>query len=351
MIQFNGITENRNEKENEMKKKKTKEKKKIEFNIADYDYMDDMPLIGWVWEFMRRSDEYIKFWEIGPRSDGYKVFWGDEAGNPDIFIVGDKRWMGKNPNEKWTSEYLEWLDPGLHEVVSKSKPVDVTNMMFSAMKDQYENDMSFKVTSVGKRNKILGLSESLPSEGTISASQFMELLSQGAIAPAVFKTSDRLRLIKHCSIEESSDIDSEGITRQLKYCIMHDDKSNPLEKLMNVNGKHNVVMALIDISAPENIDKILATVKKEILFWRKRLKLQKPRCAKVSKKNKNELIKNAKIWKSYLMVYDLLNNGITPSEATKILSKYDDHYSEMNTVIRHSIRANALINGGYKEYL
>ena len=35
-------------------------KKKIEnnFNPVDYDYMDSMPLEGWIWEFIRRSEKY-----------------------------------------------------------------------------------------------------------------------------------------------------------------------------------------------------------------------------------------------------------------------------------------------------
>lgn len=31
---------------------------KKDFNPADYDYMDDMPLEGWIWEFIRRSQVY-----------------------------------------------------------------------------------------------------------------------------------------------------------------------------------------------------------------------------------------------------------------------------------------------------
>ena len=285
-----------------MEKLKKKEKKKIEFNLADYDYMDNTrPLVGWVWEFMRRSDEYKKFWETGPRSEGYKAFWGDEAGNPDIFCVGDKRWVGKDPSEKWTNEYLELLDLSLHEVVSKSKPVDVTNMRWR-LKGHYEFGRTFD-------------------------------------------------LDQYSSIKVSSDYDSEGIVTHVTYWMLHWEKSHPFEKLRQVADRPNVVMALIDISAPESIKNFLSTIRTELLFWRKRLKLPKVKDAKVSKIKNNELIKKAKIWKSYLMVYDLLNNGIKPAEATDILSKYDDKYSEMNTVIRHNERAKALINGGYKKYL
>jgi hypothetical protein len=38
--------------------KKEKKKEEIQFNPADYDYMDDMPLEGWIWEFIRRGEAY-----------------------------------------------------------------------------------------------------------------------------------------------------------------------------------------------------------------------------------------------------------------------------------------------------
>ena len=311
---------------------------KIGFNLSDYDYMDTMPLAGWVWEFMRRSDEYNKFWR-------------DNEGIPD-FYVGDKIWYGKAPSEKWTTEDSEYLGFSFYEVVSKFKPVDVTNMKFVAVKDHYEPDyVRLKITSVEKAKKILGLSEPSPQKGTTSAEKFYQLLHEGALEPDEVKKSDRLELRKHSSIEKSSESDGYGITQHLKYYLFYGYPDHPFEKLSKVIGKRNVVMALIDASTPESIDNLLLTIKKELLFWRKRLRLQKVRDAKVPRKNKNELIKNAKIWKSYLIVYDLLKKGITPSEATGILSDYDDQYAELKIVIRHNDRANALINGEYKEYL
>lgn len=39
-----------------------KKKKEIEFNPADYDYMDKMPLEGWLWEVVRRNSKYKDFY-------------------------------------------------------------------------------------------------------------------------------------------------------------------------------------------------------------------------------------------------------------------------------------------------
>lgn len=41
-----------------MGKAQGKEKVEININPAEYDYMDNMPLEGWIWEFIRRKKEY-----------------------------------------------------------------------------------------------------------------------------------------------------------------------------------------------------------------------------------------------------------------------------------------------------
>lgn len=41
-----------------------KKEKQITFNPADYDYMDDMPLDGWIWEFVRRNSGYGQLYFI-----------------------------------------------------------------------------------------------------------------------------------------------------------------------------------------------------------------------------------------------------------------------------------------------
>lgn len=38
--------------------------KEIKFNPADYDYMDKIPLAGWIWEFVRRNKGYMKFFKF-----------------------------------------------------------------------------------------------------------------------------------------------------------------------------------------------------------------------------------------------------------------------------------------------
>lgn len=47
--------------------KKGGKKKEPQFNPADYAYMDNMPLEGWIWEFIRRSPTYKTTFEKGDR--------------------------------------------------------------------------------------------------------------------------------------------------------------------------------------------------------------------------------------------------------------------------------------------
>jgi hypothetical protein len=53
--------------------KKEKKKEEIQFNPADYDYMDDMPLERWMWEFIRRSQDYRDFYEKWRKDSGKSV--------------------------------------------------------------------------------------------------------------------------------------------------------------------------------------------------------------------------------------------------------------------------------------
>jgi hypothetical protein len=87
------------------------------------------------------------------------------------------------------------------------------------------------------------------------------------------------------------------------------------------------------------------------LHWRKALKLSKTRSAKKPKKKANKLIKNARIWKSYLIVYDLIESGKALAKVSDILSVYDDSYLDERNIDNHYKNALAIINGGYRKYM
>ncbi|HAX98331.1 MAG TPA: hypothetical protein DCY12_05465 [Candidatus Atribacteria bacterium] len=242
-------------------------KKEFTFNLADYEYMDGMPLTGWIWEFKRRE----------------KINGG----------------LQNDEEEKFEEEFSslgggEWL----------VKP------SFCLKKD-------YNVPWDDSKDRVLG---------------------------GVSKLNP-LKII-HLKYGEKIQTDKEIDTM---------DSKNPLVILVNHmshGNKEGLIMALIDISAPTSIDNILESLKKQLIEWRHTLKLPKTKNAKTPKKNKNSLIKDGPIWKSYLIVYDLIKEGMSFKEAGDLLSGYgDDIYFSEKNIERHYKAAEKMINGGYKKYL
>jgi hypothetical protein len=91
-----------------MKKKKEAE---IIFNPADYAYMDDMPLEGWVWEFERRSEDYKKaFVEL------------NECGKTSIEGLQFLETCNFDPSKRWCE--VDQVKAGL----SRANPVQIVNL-------------------------------------------------------------------------------------------------------------------------------------------------------------------------------------------------------------------------------
>ena len=128
-------------------------------------------------------------------------------------------------------------------------------------------------------------------------------------------------------------------------------RRKPNNLLKHQIDNQNVVMALIDISCPDSVDNILEKLKKELIKWRKLLKLPETRQPKMSKKNENLLIKNSKIWKSYLIVYDLVQSGASYGDVSDVLSQYDELYISEKVVENHYKSAVKMIDGGYKKFI
>jgi len=242
-----------------------KREKEIKFNPADYEYMDKMSLEGWIWEFMRRSEEHQKYWsEYKVMKDKYnkneisfEELWKFKE-NSEFFKINQNlrsyiyHFSENNPLEKWDNKRDSHKDSMYRclDGISKSYPVDVINLKWSSY------------SSNGK-------------------------------------------LIAH----ENDNVPwYPGVTR------------DPIGKLSQYIDNEKIVMALIDISAPMRSDEIAELLKTELVRWRKVLKVH-VRDAKTQKKKKGEknkeeekkeeekmkeegkinlLVKDAKIWKSYL---------------------------------------------------
>lgn len=283
-----------------------KKEKDLKFNTSDYDYLDDLPIEGWIWEFIRRSKDYKDFyrkWELCQRrisKVGRKA--GKDTALLDEYLSNYYPYAIVNPDEKNLYSY----DPLLHYgKMSKVTPVKTTNMKYG--------------------------------------------LATNKIAEAC--------VIPHPLIKRIAK-NQQRVYYTVKYPpVVGDYPDNyfrwyhPIEVLFTHQGQENLIMTLIDISSPGSIDSLLEELKASLIEWRKALKLPKARSPKAGKKRRNVLIRDAKIWKSYLMVYDLITAEGSIEKASNVLSGYDDFYSESKNIENHFNRATALINGGYKKFI
>lgn len=286
--------------------KNEKKNKDVVFNPSDYAYMDNMPLEGWIWEFIRRNDDYywyyFDFEELKNKND-----------KRGLVQLMDNNWdlanlpfQLKNPLDKWfEGEEIRF------DELSKFNPVDAVNLKW-------------------------GVSNIQVSEGGKTVS-----LKESARVVYLKPHADVFSLVR-----------PEGEPKRLEFGQEYDiGNDHPFDLLLEQQGNENIIMALVDISAPESIDNILKELKSSLLKWRNALKLPKIKDAKTAKKNENLLIGNAKIWKSYIIIYDLMSNGLSYKEVCNMLIDYDDSYKEEKFIERHLKAAEKIINGGYKKYL
>jgi hypothetical protein len=284
---------------------KEKKKKEIKFNPAGYKYMDDMPLEGWIWEFLRRStlyrNSYIDFLYFHKHQKSLPY---NEVKRYQEKLIKDMRYFQPfflyDPRKKWVSA-------NRHRII-------------------HLNDLS-------KFNPVL----------TINMGK-----DPNAIKRQGYFVTKQKRIHLGAKTKEGYTIQPENY----KSLIF---TSDPSEIVNCFKSQSNIVMALIDISVPESIEKLLSNLKRRLVEMRKALKLPKARAVKMAKQNKNLLLKNNKIWKSYLIVYDLVKKGGSFEEVSNKLSIYDDKsknfYRETKNIERHYKSAVRMINSGYKKYL
>jgi len=124
--------------------KKDKEKEKQKFNSADYEYLnEDIPLLGWAWEFERRSEAYRKAYREFSSLDLNEQFLEDPSVK-ELFFLEPFNW---DPNKTWP-EVSEGIK-ALH--VNKSEPVRVFNLKW---KDVKINSEQAKVKRRSGKNSI-----------------------------------------------------------------------------------------------------------------------------------------------------------------------------------------------------
>jgi hypothetical protein len=279
-----------------MRKGKEKRGNGLKFNPTDYDYMDSLPMEGWIWEFIKRSTKYKDFnqkceqnlkkgWQAGKDSALFKEYI-------DNFF----------PFFSWSSEDRSLL---VRNVITKLNPIRIVNL-----------------------------------EG-IGFSKIGECGIPHPLIKKEKKKSSKVYYILDYPLIQGDSLDGD----------YHYERDHPIELLFRNQGRKNILMVLIDLSTPGSVDELLKKLSIELLGWRKALRLPETRSPKTDRQKKNILVKKAKIWKSYLMVYDLIAAGCSINEASDMLSECDEFYSGPKNIENHFKRATALINGGYKKFV
>lgn len=110
-----------------------------------------------------------------------------------------------------------------------------------------------------------------------------------------------------------------------------------------IEGNGNILMLLIDLTVPQNIDDLLKKIEREVRSRKKGLKFT--RKGKVSEKGP--------IWKWYIIIYDLREVYKKKiKEISDFLSATDEQFTDEQKVRRYYREAKKLIDeGGYKLFL
>jgi hypothetical protein len=310
---------------------KGSKKKAVKFDPSEYDYMDDMPLEGWIWEFVRRSDYYKEFHPKVSKLQG-------SSKKKDIAEVTAlfKEFLDIHfplmplypPDCKWSDVKLSPF--GYHPHKTKLFPLKVVNLGIG-----YGVDRKYGEPISQLHPKITVKREEKNKRTVYIVDDYKSIEYSG-----LFKTKDG----KSPVVIDIPEIE------------------HPVEMLRKNIGKVHMVMALIDISSPKSINDLLKSLKRELVYWRKTLKLPKTIAAKTSKKKKDLLSENSIIWKDYLMIYDLnlQNNddGLKKNDYSRIAKTlypnepngYPD-YSATKRVRKAHKTVTDLINDKYKDYL
>jgi hypothetical protein len=338
-----------------MKKEKNKEeknKKEIQFNLADYDYMDSsMRIEGWVWEFLRRNKNYIRDYKTVID----KIMMADNNTSDGLATVYSLR---EKINDRYRLRFMVYerlvvakmlqRDIDMRDARSVRKGVDIKpSEIASILKGIPDN--KYKTFFYNSYNTVVFFPPDPNMRWPEILRDYKNDYFSFDVHPIIANTADGF-LKSGCDI--TSD---EGAYNILNSYLVHRNQDTTL-------------YMSIDLSSHLNIEQITDKIRKEIVDKKKELGIEEIRLPKTPKSDKNEdknkkvvnyiLGTDAPIWKSYLIVYDLIREGMSNKEAGTSLSTYDDSkaaaadiYGAEKTIERHYKAAEKMINGGYKKYL
>lgn len=328
-----------------------KKKENIQFDLSNYDYLSSStPEEGWAWEFMRRSSEYRKAY------DDWKTVRENtllkDAKRLDGYIVQFRPFFGVPPVEPWSDAVAQHIKPWVGQpALNKANPVQVVNLKRgTGVVAVRHKPVEVEFLKAEKKTETLIKDKESGISGGYESIDRVTYVINGP-----HLTERHSPVVVHRHGPDGAEIP------ELHYSdekFIHTD--HPLDLVYKQQGKENVLMALIDISASGSAKDLTAKIEKEISLWRRRLSVARPRAAKKTKKKSraNILIGKAPILKSYLIVYDLvtgwpqvLSQDRTKEEVSEILARVDDMYLSIENINYHFNSAKILVNGGFSKLL
>lgn len=261
------------------------------FNLSDYDYMDSMPLEGWIWEFIRRNKSYWKHFSLQKKDATYPF---DCYGLYGLIPYRFYKYPSKNIDHKNFLLITKQL---------KGKEISATTCY------EYFPNPGKRYCDFGTRKPFI----------------------RGLLNVKIHDfRNDSFRPDFDCNNPEYQKYCCTIVTN---YLAIEDDPLSTLYLGISLKARKEDII--------KDIEGILKHYKKPL----------KTKFAKTPKKNENLLIKNSNIWKSYLIVYDLVSKGSSYKNVSNKLSEYNETYGSEKTIETHYKAAEKLINGDYKKHL
>jgi hypothetical protein len=322
--------------------KKEKEEEKIKFNPDDYAYMDSMPLEGWTWEFIRRNCDYRKYYTnycselkkpLHERIYSFLHHFGMDVNRNNYYplpeekfltIKGDVAYGIPNPDITFDDFQRHYSEKRKEHLRVHEEFLKIGNL-----KEYLEKKSIF---ANGKNPK-----EYREELEIYLKENCMPIILKSKIVKARKFNNHYLNRYKQLSNKKDIFKDTDFTS----YCV------HTLFTLAPADVEDTLYLG-ISLSAKK--DDIIREIARILKYQKKPIKIKSP---KSQKKNKNPLIGKSKIWKSYLIIYDLIKRerGMSFKDASDILSEYDESYAGEKVIERHYKAAEALINGDYKKFL
>jgi hypothetical protein len=283
----------------------------LEFNAADYDYMDKMPLEGWIWEIVRRGEsykhEYEKIEKAAEESKAKidKLLSSFQSG---VSKMGIDFHLKCAERRTFNPDYFLLIECEASLFIGIPKPQ--SKYICLNAETQIKQIKPWNIINLAE--EAVGLTYRMFEKSHIA---------------------ENWRAVISSTTESSMNDEKLPFTRREIITTMY-LLNHLLYGLAAPTPEDTVYVGISKGAKDEDIDKLIRTVKKY-------LKSNKPR------------VRDEK-WKYYLICYDLRKKGLAYKQIEDILirsyPKYENSFRE-RTIQNHNANALKLIQGDYKKYI